>query len=400
MSVRTVVRENLTRGQRLSGCWKIIWRDFPAIFDRLQANFLMATSIVAGITFTSTACTSVGPSRIEIDAPAYATAIREMDKSLILRNIVGLRYAEPPGFLELTQVVAGYTRRTVGAAGADLLNVFGSAPFENEIGINASVTFEDRPTLTYRPVRGRELLSRMMLPVEPARLLAVIQAGWPPDLVLGMLIQSINSASNSTVIGNRRRAVDPDFAAIVGLFDKLSSMGALEIRVDAADDSKDWSGAYTLLWLESGNNLNAEIRDDLARLRHLLGLQEGIGEYEIKFARKPDRPDVIAIRTRSLLQVLASLAATIDLPAEDTASGRAWPAISSEFQAGPRLDVHHGDSVPADAYAAVRRGSKWFWVDDTDLESKRALGFVIILLSLTDFGEPTADPVLTISTGS
>jgi hypothetical protein len=360
-----------------------------------STNLLMLTGIV-----TATACTSIGPSRIEIDAPAYAAAIRELDKSLVLENIIRMRYAEPPSFLELTQVVTGYTMRTVGAVGVDVLNISGLDPTQGTVNLDANVTFEDRPTLTYRPVRGRELLSRMLLPVEPARVLAVIQAGWPSDLVLGLLVQSINAVSNSVVTGTHRRPATPEFDAIVGLFDKLVATGALEIRVAAGADSQNWDDVHSLIWLESGNNLSAETRDDLARLRHLLGLVESISDYEIKFARTPDRPDIIAIRTRSLFQVMASIAATIDVPAEDVASGRTWPTFASAPQAAPRLTVHNGDSPPADAYAAVRRGSRWFWVDDTDLQSKRALGFVIILLSLTDFGKTPADPVLTISTGS
>ena len=217
---------------------------------------------------------------------------------------------------------------------------------------------------------------------------------------MGRAINMVKNIANSTVTGTRRRPADPEFEAIVDLFDTLIGIGALEIRVAAGADSQNWSDVHSLIWLESENNLNAETRDDLSRLRHLLGLAEGIGDYEIKFARTPDRPDIIAIRTRSLIQVMGSFAATIDVPAEDAASGRTWPSFASAPQTRPRLVVHNGDNAPADAYAAVRRGSRWFWVDDTDLQSKRALGFVIILLSLTDFGETPADPVLTISTGS
>jgi len=54
--------------------------------------------------------------------------------------------------------------------------------------------------------------------------------------------------------------------------------------------------------------------------------------------------------------------------------------------------VNRGPDHQIAAFAGV-----WVWVDDSDLPSKRALGFVIILLSLTDFGKTPADPVLTIS---
>ena len=66
---------------------------------RLAAAVL--TSLVA-------ACTSIGPGTVPHDRIDYASAIGNSWKEQTLLNIVKLRYADMPIFLEVAQVIAGY----------------------------------------------------------------------------------------------------------------------------------------------------------------------------------------------------------------------------------------------------------------------------------------------------
>jgi len=38
----------------------------------------------------------------------------------------------------------------------------------------------------------------------------------------------------------------------------------------------------------------------------------------------------------------------------------------------------------------------WYWIDDTDIASKRIFTFLMILFSLAETGQSTAAPVVTI----
>ena len=63
------------------------------------------------------ACSSIGPSTVPQDRIDYATSIGNSWKDQTLLNIVKLRYADLPIFLEITQVIAGYqVQTTVGAS--------------------------------------------------------------------------------------------------------------------------------------------------------------------------------------------------------------------------------------------------------------------------------------------
>ena len=58
--------------------------------------------------------------------------------------------------------------------------------------------------------------------------------------------------------------------------------------------------------------------------------------------------------------------------------------------------VSGGRSETVNAYTAVRYQGHWFSIDQSDWHTKRALGLVILLFTLTDTGNGERLPVLTI----
>jgi hypothetical protein len=58
--------------------------------------------------------------------------------------------------------------------------------------------------------------------------------------------------------------------------------------------------------------------------------------------------------------------------------------------------VHSGKEKPADAYAAVQYRDHWFWVDDGDWKTKRALTAVMFFFTLADTGVAERLPLITI----
>ena len=58
--------------------------------------------------------------------------------------------------------------------------------------------------------------------------------------------------------------------------------------------------------------------------------------------------------------------------------------------------IHSGQEKPADAYAAVQYRDHWFWVDDGDWKTKRALTAVMFFFTLADTGVAERLPLVTI----
>lgn len=58
--------------------------------------------------------------------------------------------------------------------------------------------------------------------------------------------------------------------------------------------------------------------------------------------------------------------------------------------------VHSGKGKPADAFAAVHYRNNWFWVDDRDWRTKRALTAVMFFFTLGETGAEEKLPLITI----
>ena len=90
--------------------------------------------------------------------------------------------------------------------------------------------------------------------------------------------------------------------------------------------------------------------------------------------------------------MLGQLAADIDVPEGDLEAGRTYPTVPTVFPGGrfPRLVVHHGLLEPRDAFVATAYDGDWFWIDNSDLASKRVFTFVMLLLSLSESSKPAS----------
>ena len=69
---------------------------------------MLRSAVSAALLLTISACSSIGPATVSRDRVDYASSIGNSWKEQTLLNIVKLRYADMPVFLEVAQVIAGY----------------------------------------------------------------------------------------------------------------------------------------------------------------------------------------------------------------------------------------------------------------------------------------------------
>jgi len=347
-------------------------------------------SLAAVVVSLLVGCKSIGPGTVARDRYDYSSSISESWKRQTLLNIVKLRYLDPPIFVDVGQIVAGYSFETGVNVGGQISS--GNAIQGNSLLFGAQGKFTDRPTVTYTPLTGNKFVKALMTPLVPESVFFTIQSGWPADGVLMMAAASVNGLRNQETSAAGVTPPDPDFMRMLELMRSIQRSGAVSLRVQQ-DTQKKQTSLLTFRDKELPEATLAEIRE----LRRLLRLDPEATEFTLVFGGTPSNEKEVAVITRSLLHIMGTMAAQVEVPSEDVAQGRATPGIPADVETARRLvSIHSSKDKPADASVAVPYRDQWFWIDDRDLRTKRAFAFMLMLFALADTGDKESLPLITI----
>lgn len=333
-------------------------------------------------------CHSVGPKTILYDRLDYSAALGESWKSMMLLNIVKTRYLDLPIFLDVGQVVSGYTLQTSGNVGGSIQSSGGF----NSLSLGGSALYSQQPTITYTPLTGEKFLEAFLDPVSPARVFSLIQAGYPADFLLQMSVDSLNGLRNQPISLASKYKADPDFFRAIRLLREIQDARAVGLRVDRPTNGQPASVVFF-----RSDKVDAEVLAKIVEARQLLGLVPGETSFRLIASPLRGGPGEIGVDTRSIWQILASLSLGVDLPPKHLARKLA-PPLPRLPDAELLLRVHSGSSKPAAAYVTVAYEGEWFWIANDDWISKRTFSSILFLSILSGSGTPQNVPTLTIPT--
>ena len=350
---------------------------------------------LAGCCFAALAassCHSIGPGTVPRDRFEYSSSISDSWKRQTLLNIVKLRYLDPPIFVDVGQIVAGYSLETGVNAAGQLSSV--DAVQGNSVTLGAASKFTDRPTITYVPLTGNKFIRGLMTPMTPESVFFTIQSGWSADGVLFAAVASINGLKNQESSIGGVTPPDPKFMRALELMRKIQQSGAVGLRVEI-DAKKQQS---TIMTLRAQDIPEATLKD-IAELRALLRLDPDAQEFKLVYGAMASSDKEVAVLTRSMLHLMTTMALQVDVPEEDVRDQRAAPGFESledASQAVRMIAVRCSAAEPTDAFVKVAYRDHWFWIDDRDLKSKRAFAFMMLLFTLADTSERESLPLITI----
>jgi len=350
------------------------------------------STLAAGACLLLSGCHSIGPGTVPRDRSDYSTSISESWKRQTLLNIIKLRYLDPPIFVDVGQIVAGYSLETGINAGGNLSSL--GAIQGNSVSVGGSAKFTDRPTITYMPLTGAKFIRALMAPLPPDAVLFTVQSGWPANAVLFASVAVMNGLRNQETTIAGVNPPDATFIRALELLRKIQVSGGVGIRVQP-DSQKEGT---TLLTFRS-KDITDQTLADIKELRELLHLDPDASEFKVAFGATPSNDKEIALQTRSMLHIMTTMAAQADVPPEDVAQGRASPGLDSagaERQSLRLIQILNSKSKPADSYVEVFYRNHWFWIDDRDLKSKRSFAFMMMLFTLAETGEKENPPLITI----
>jgi hypothetical protein len=336
-------------------------------------------------------CTHLGPKTVAVDRFDYSTAIADSWKQQTLLNIVKLRYMDLPVFVDVASVVSGYSIQTGGSLNGTLSTR--SAIQGNFVAAGGQVIYTDRPTVTYVPLTGEKFLRGLMTPIDPKNIFFMLQSGYAADFVLGLTVESLNGVRNRSTAAGAMREADADFLRVLELMREAQAAGAVGMRVEEGKAT-----APTAVLFFRRDDVPADIAEKTAEIRRLLNLPAEQQKYVLIYSPARGATNELAVNSRSLLQIMAAFANYMDVPEAHLKDHSAvpMPASSSPEAQRSKVRIHSGKNKPAAAFAAVPYRDHWFWIEDGDWQTKRALTAIMFFFTLAETGNPEKLPLITI----
>lgn len=346
----------------------------------------------------SAGCASMGSKKLVSSHTAYNDAVQLTITREVLANIVRSRYSDPMQFMNVSAINAQFSVSS--GASADVSGV-GAGGAVGALG--GSIGYSSSPTITYIPQSDHGFYRSMYSPFDVGEVIGFgLQYRFArvdpalQTLSLRLSFGSINGA-NDFVAGKYNELYIRRIDAIV----RLLQLGAIYRQVPEWDfdttsipksevTAEDMVDAFQ--W-----GLNFVEEDDgesvrLARYRMVLALilpdaddpevVEALEQIGVLPGRStyvfrpplhwvPDEEDAFAIRVtpRSMMDVISLAARVVEVPQAHVGIVPALEAWPGEASAAAGVRIRSSKERPDFPYRVEHRGY-WFYVDDTDFESK------------------------------
>ncbi len=386
-----------------------------------------------------------GPTALRASRINYNQAIQETTSEQLLLNLVRLKYRDVPFFLEVSSVSAQFTFNGSLDASVSINENIGPNPRNPDVyGISGGVGYAERPTITYAPLQGEDFVERLLSPLSIDTILLLARSGWSLDRVLRMTVQRINDLDNASNASSPTPIVAPtfeEFRQMTHLLRQLQMAGAVQIGYETSETevsdpiaADSISPRDVIDALQSGYRLRRTDQggefvvttttttpvleivqawmtsDEVSELLEMLNLQPGRSRYALTVAAGAPQTagpyESLAVETRSLMGVLFYLSQAIEAPKSHEKLGwvtRTVDENSERFDwakvTGDLFQVRYQASRPAHAAVTVRYRGWWFYIDDSELNSKSTFALLSQLFALKAGGAKAEGPVLTLPVG-
>ena len=353
----------------------------------------LATTIGLGLSAAAllTGCVHIGPKTIPVDRFDYSAAVADSWKQQTLLNIVKLRYMDLPVFVDVASIVSGYSLQTGVNVGGTVSSA--KAIQGNFATAGVQAVYTDRPTITYAPLTGEKFLHGLVTPIDPKNIFFMLQSGYAADFILGLTVESLNGVRNRSTLGGIVREADPEFYSALKLLREIQIAGAIGMRVE-----EDKAKGSTVLLFFKRDNVSPDIAEKSSELRRLLILSPDAQKFILTYSPMRGAEGELSVNSRSMLQIMGAFASYLDVPEahlKDHSATPSFESLSAEARKDP-VRIHSGQEKPASSFASVRYRDYWYWIEDGDLQTKRALTVVMFFFTLADTGSPEKLPLITI----
>lgn len=339
-------------------------------------------------------CAMVGPSSISMGRADYNEAINRTEDEQLLLSIVKGRYGETSMLLAVTGVAANIRfKANAGAqAGIGPTGSYGG----NLVPFSAGLAYEENPTITYAPIQGEKYLRQILSPIPlDMVLMAVRSMHWGGEMLV-LLVDRINDLQNPDFLDSLTPEPNPRFMRFIELFKALHKAGVLELVGDPRKEI-----VFDIVIRGYAPQYSQKVREFLALLDLPVPADEK-GDLVIPAycTLKVGKLWGIAISTRSTWGLIEIMRASVQVPQEHVHAGLTvhYPPMGLP---GQGIRIISSTERPKKMSLAVKYRGYWFYIDDTDQNTK---GFFRLLcafwsVSIASSVDKSAAPVLTLPVG-
>lgn len=339
-------------------------------------------------------CSNIGARSVESGSIDYNIALQSTDDKQMLLNLVRLRYRDRPYFLETGSLTTQFSvTSSYGLAGG-----FGTSVKQNTLA-NAGVTLKEQPTVSYQPLQGEDFAQRLLSPIDIETIVLLANSGWSLERILRLTLQSMNGLPNAPTAAGPTPQRAPEYLAfrqMTAAMRTLQAQDQLGLFIDSQDQE-----AYLFIGPEGKRT------DAFKRLAELLHLDPQSSRYRLMFgvSAKPGRS--ISLQMRSLMGVMSFMSQSVDVPEKDREAGLTTTTLSATgeiFDWGQVVDslisIPSQADIPERPAVSVRYRNTWFYIDDSDLDSKSSFSLLGQLFALRVGKGDGAAPMITLPVGN
>ncbi|MEH6584495.1 MAG: hypothetical protein V7754_21360 [Halioglobus sp.] len=398
-----------------------------------------------------------GPALYKTSFTEYNEAVRQTLDEQMLANLVRMRYYQSPIFLQVSSLNSSFSLG--GNAGASGTFFEGDS---NSYGASIGGTYSENPTITFSMPDSEKYYGRLLAPLSTKQVTSLVLAGFDSELVFRISVRGLNGLRNLDANFDESLAepvAHARFRESLGLIKKLRSEGFVDLELGGKQN--DWSSPVNIdqsnaisqvlllgaasyamsndaeivsypdgKWQTHMYEKNMALRfspaskdsPDAKRLKELMGLEVDrynfpIVEAEMVNAEKARGvlgqspgaldPSVIwseiGLRGRSMLEIMQVASKEVRVPAEAVQRGFAVPnrsqTHSSATGASDWLVIRSSVEAPENSSLTIQRKGYWYYIDDSDLQSRKTFSMLTALFSVVGGTVPGAQPVMTIPVG-
>lgn len=349
---------------------------------RRIAEKILCSSLI----LLTSGCYSIGSYKLGKDQDQYAGSMIEASKRQTLSNLVRLRYADTPGFLDTTQLISGYQLQRNAFLGV----ASDTFPIRPNGGLAAQL--QESPTFTFQPVTGDAYAHSLLRPLPPASLLPLAMGGLPIDVLLRLSVQSINLISNNRPFSRNSGDLDAtvdshsiDFFSLAHDLRLLQAAGLLNIQLQQDPDKSGKDSENNRVFLSISSTTDPNLALIVDKTKKQLNFSSKYERMEVVYGLGEPHPGQIRMLTRSMLSILGQIAYQIQIPDDEVSSGNTRKSIDipGNITQKPLIDVHASHKEPDNAFVSILYDHYYYWIDRGDFESKLAFTITQMLLELS-----------------